>query len=117
MNECSAISDLPASTPSMKLTSHFGENNGDEHGCGKDDACRRGALESAIEPHVAGDSKRAPPPAPTAAAHSGGRTPPRVVQISSVLSERRFLGTSGRPLSVSLPIAIEPKPGACGRIS
>ena len=27
-----------------------------------------------------------------------------------------LLSTSGRPMSVSLPIAIEPKPGACGRI-
>src|SRR5215472_7127590 len=118
MNECSVISDLPASTPTGQLTSHFGENNGDKPSCGgKDDACRRGALEGAIGPHVAGDSKRTPPAAATAAAHSGSRTPPGVVQISSVLSERRFLGTSGRPLSVSLPIAIEPKPGACGRIS
>jgi hypothetical protein len=40
-----------------------------------------------------------------------------VVQISSDLSERKFLGTSSRPLSVSLPIAIKPKPGACGQIS
>jgi hypothetical protein len=40
-----------------------------------------------------------------------------VVQISSDLSKRRFLGASGRLLPVSLPIAIEPKPGACGRIS
>ena len=32
MNECSAISDLPASTPSMKSTSHFGGNDGDEPG-------------------------------------------------------------------------------------
>jgi hypothetical protein len=118
MNECFAISDLPASTPTGQLTSHFGENNGDKPSCGdKDDACRRAALAGAIAPHVAGDSKRTPPAAATVAAHSGGRTPPRVVQISSVLSERKFLGTSGRPLSVSMPISIEPKPGACGHIS
>ena len=40
-----------------------------------------------------------------------------MVQISSDLSERKFLGTSRRPLSVALPVAVEPKPGACGRIS
>src|SRR6516165_1426799 len=77
INECSAISDLAASTPSLKLTSHFGENNGDEPGCGgKDDACRREALESAIGPHVAGCSKHAPSAAATTTAYSGGRTPP-----------------------------------------
>jgi hypothetical protein len=53
MNECSAISDLPASMPSMKSTSHFGGNDGDEPGLScKDEACRRGALESSIAPHV-----------------------------------------------------------------
>src|SRR6516164_10498789 len=87
MNECSAISDSPASTPSMKSTSHFGGNNGDEPGFGgKDDACRRGALESSIAPHVAGGRRRARPAGPAAAARSGGRTPPGVVQISSNLS-------------------------------
>ena len=49
MNECSAISDLPASTPTMKSTSHFGENDGDEPGLvGKDDACSRGALKAVL---------------------------------------------------------------------
>src|SRR5215469_11109373 len=72
MNECCAISDLPESTPSMKSTSHFGESNGDEPGFGsKDDACRRGALENGVAPHVAGGSRRARPAAPTAPARSG----------------------------------------------
>src|SRR6516162_855033 len=94
MNECCAISDLPASTPGMKSTSHFGENDGDEPGFGsKADACRRGAVENGVAPHVAGGSRRARPAAPTAPA----RTPPGVVQISSNLSERMFLGASGRP--------------------
>jgi len=93
MNECSEISDLPASTPTMKSTSHFGENDGDDPGFSKDDACRRAAMESGTTPHVAGDSRRARPAAPTAPAQSGGRTPPRVVQVSSNLSDRMFLGT------------------------
>src|SRR5260221_8102973 len=94
MNECSAISDLPASTRSMKSTSHFGGNDGDEPGFGgRDDACRRGALESGIAPQVAGGSRRARPAAPTAPA----RTSPGVVQISSNLSERMFLGASVPP--------------------
>src|SRR6516164_5852669 len=105
MNECSEISDLPASTPTMKSTSHFGENDGDDPGFSKDDACRRAAMESGIPPHVAGGSRRARPAAPTAPAQSGGRTPPRVVQISSNLSDRMFLGTSGRPMAVLLPMA------------
>ena len=72
----------------MKSTSHFGENDADEPGfVGKDDACRRGALESGTTPHVAGGSRRARPAAPTAPAQSGGRTSPRVVQISSNLSD------------------------------
>src|SRR6516225_7556990 len=96
MNECSAISDLPASTPTMKSTSHFGENDGDEPGIdGEDDACRREALEDGVAPHAAGGSRRARPAAPTTPA----RTPPRVVQISSNLSERMFLGAAGRPPS------------------
>ena len=89
MNECCAISDLPASTPSMKLTSHCGENDGDEPGIdGEDGACRRRALENGVTPQVAGDSRRARPAGPTAPAG----TPPGVVQISSNLSERMFLG-------------------------
>src|ERR1700730_14194468 len=96
MNECSAISDLPASTPSMKSTSHFGGNDGNEPSFGgRDDACRRGALESGIAPHIAGGSRRARPAAPTAPA----RASPGVVQISSNLSERMLLGASGRPPS------------------
>src|SRR6516164_10809582 len=88
MNECSAISDLPASTPTMKSTSHFGENNGDEPGfVGKDDACRRRALEGGTTPHVAGGSRRARPAASIAPAQSGARTSPRVVQISSDLRD------------------------------
>ena len=77
MNECSAISDLPASTPSMKSTSHFGGNDGHEPSfSGKDDACRRGALERGVAPQVAGGCRRAPPTAPTAPAQSGARTAP-----------------------------------------
>src|SRR6516164_4928521 len=96
MNECCAISDLPASTPSMKSTSHFGENDGDEPGIdGEDNACCRGALEKGVEPYVAGRSRRARPAAPTALAG----TPPGVVQISSNLSERIFLDALGRPPS------------------
>jgi hypothetical protein len=75
MNECSAISDLPASTPSMKSTSHFGGNDGDEPGFGgQDDA--RGALESGIAPQVAVGSRRARLAAPAEPAQSGARTPP-----------------------------------------
>src|SRR6516162_7199125 len=118
MNECSAISDLRASTPTMKSTSHFGENDGDEPGFGgKDDACRRGALESGIPPHVAGGSRRARRAAPTAPAQSGGRTPPRVVQISPNLSDRMFLGTSGRLMAVSLRMAKQtPAPQRLGLV-
>src|SRR6516162_618479 len=91
MNECSAISDLPAPMSTVKATSHFGGNDGDEPGFGgRDDACRRGALENGIAPHVAGGRRRAPSAAPTAPT----RTPPGVVQISSNLSERMFLGAS-----------------------
>src|SRR5215471_12850488 len=101
MRECSAISDLPAPRPSVKSTSHFGGNDGDEPGFGgkDDDACRRGTLESSITPHAAGGSRRARPAGSAAPAQSGGRIPPRVVQISSVLSDRMFLGTSGRPVA------------------
>jgi hypothetical protein len=57
----------------MKSTSHFGENDGDGPGCGgKDDACRRGALETGVAPHFAGGSRRARPAGPTAPAQSGG---------------------------------------------
>ena len=43
----------------MKSTSHFGENDGDEPGFGgKDDACRRGALENGVAPHVVTSVKR-----------------------------------------------------------
>src|SRR5215831_2405336 len=94
MNECCAISDLLASTQSMKSTSHFGENDGDEPGFnGNDEACRGGALETSIAPHIGGGSRRARPGAPTGAAQSGDRTTPRVVQISSYLSGACSLAT------------------------
>src|ERR1700730_8948415 len=88
MSECSAISDLPAPRPTMKSTSHFGANDGDEPGFGgKDDACRRGALESSITPHVAGGRRRARPAGPAAPGQSGGRAPP--LSGSNILRSER----------------------------
>jgi uncharacterized protein YjiS (DUF1127 family) len=80
-----------------EINKPFGGNNGDEPGVGgKDDACRRGALESSITPPVAGALDRLVPSHPL---DREVELPPGVVQISSDLSERMFLGTSGRPPS------------------
>jgi hypothetical protein len=98
MTECSAISELTAPRPTTKSTSHFGGNNGDEPGFGgKNDGCWPGTSKSRIAPP--GGRWRTRPAGPATPARSGNRTPSLVVQISSNLSERMFLGTSRRALS------------------